>query len=974
MSPLTVFSLVLVIASAVIAENSAKSESQQQPPAPRVVDFKTPDGVVLKGTCFAAAKPGPGVILYHQNNRTRESWSDVARKLAAVGINVLTVDSRAHGESGGKSENRGGDARKTLWPQDLDAAFEALVSQPCVDRNAVGIGGAGALGVDNSVETARRHPEIKSLMLISGETLLPQVQFLRQSSQSDSAGALRPLHGGFWTRLQQYPSPDPAIRYHWRTPPKGDADLQVLQLRPKAIKILPSETKATEQLLADSIDLNGMQSVFLDFGTECAGWISFESNRDVRSSLTVSVSEYSLPGRVNSGPRQPEKTVVPMRRGGVWVAAMNDELYEGVRFAWINVERQPASPLMLRKIRLNCRVKPVIYKGSFQSSDPLVDRIWYTGAYTARLMMQQHSLSALLMDRGDRISWTGDAFVTQRTVLSAFGSADLVKANLELNRANSNGIEPYALLWIQSVVDYFMYTGDTATFREFLPDVLAKLRHAEDIWDDPDIFFYGHDERLGFLQNPPANLPEEKNAYRLLVIGKLRQVAEAESKAGQDIDAGALLWRAQDLENRFFERNPGWTSLLGLHAAAEAVLAKVGSNADRRKLVDRVFDNPAERISFSPFNEYTLTQALAQAGHRDYAVSDLKTLWGAQIQYGATCFAEVFRPSWAIDLPRNGRIPDSVTGYTSLCHGWSGGVAPWMQEYVLGVQPTSPAFRTFDVAPMLVAGPERFSGDMPTPKGVVHVSWSRHTKRLSLRWPHGDQCRLLLPKGLSVQGSVRQTATKDSDPDDMAAFSPLDSSEDSLDIQVDGFAQILSRKQQSGGWPVNIHIDAKQPQGDWKGVYGQEGYKFLGLSYPSDRLPSYVRGITVHSPGSVIWSPQTEDPRALQFPDKEGRALGAISTRQPYWDKLTAAVDVQLGDDTTHRVTLYFVDWELDDRELEISVYALKDATPIARSLILHHFGNGTYVSFDVRSSFRVRIAHLTGGDAVLSAIFFDPT
>src|SRR5438034_5395766 len=60
--------------------------------APRVVDLKTPDGTILKGTYFAAAKPGPGALLFHQSNRTRKSWDDVARQLAAAGINTLTVD------------------------------------------------------------------------------------------------------------------------------------------------------------------------------------------------------------------------------------------------------------------------------------------------------------------------------------------------------------------------------------------------------------------------------------------------------------------------------------------------------------------------------------------------------------------------------------------------------------------------------------------------------------------------------------------------------------------------------------------------------------------------------------------------------------------------------------------------------------------------------------------------------------------
>ena len=60
--------------------------------SPRVVDLKTPDGTVIKGTYFAAAKPGPGVLLFHQSNRARKSWEDIARQLVAVGINALTVD------------------------------------------------------------------------------------------------------------------------------------------------------------------------------------------------------------------------------------------------------------------------------------------------------------------------------------------------------------------------------------------------------------------------------------------------------------------------------------------------------------------------------------------------------------------------------------------------------------------------------------------------------------------------------------------------------------------------------------------------------------------------------------------------------------------------------------------------------------------------------------------------------------------
>jgi len=136
----------------------------------RVVDLKTANGTNLKGTYFAAAKPGPGVLLFHQSNRTRKSWDDVGRQLAAIGINVLTVDA---------DPNK---TRKQRWPGDLNAAFEFLRSQPGVNRDVIGVGGAGVIGVEDSVETARLHPaEVKSLVLLAGET--ESLDFLRQATQ-----------------------------------------------------------------------------------------------------------------------------------------------------------------------------------------------------------------------------------------------------------------------------------------------------------------------------------------------------------------------------------------------------------------------------------------------------------------------------------------------------------------------------------------------------------------------------------------------------------------------------------------------------------------------------------------------------------------------------------------------------------------------------------------------------------------------
>src|SRR5436309_8483411 len=93
--------------------------------AERVVDLKSTDDTILKATYFAAAKPGPGVLLFHQSNRTRKSWDDVAQQLANAGINTLTVDMRGHGDTGGKYDNwtdPNKEHAKQYLASDIDAA------------------------------------------------------------------------------------------------------------------------------------------------------------------------------------------------------------------------------------------------------------------------------------------------------------------------------------------------------------------------------------------------------------------------------------------------------------------------------------------------------------------------------------------------------------------------------------------------------------------------------------------------------------------------------------------------------------------------------------------------------------------------------------------------------------------------------------------------------------------------------------
>jgi len=166
----------------------------QQVPAPRGIDLKAADGTLLKASYFAA-KPGPGVLLLHQCNRQRKVWDDLAAPLASAGINVLTFDLRGFGESGGDrydklTPQQQGQVQQEKWPGDIDVVFQYLVSQPGVTRDVIGVGGASC-GVNNSIQTARRHPaEVKSLVLLSGGTDLAGRRFLHDASQLPALFAL----------------------------------------------------------------------------------------------------------------------------------------------------------------------------------------------------------------------------------------------------------------------------------------------------------------------------------------------------------------------------------------------------------------------------------------------------------------------------------------------------------------------------------------------------------------------------------------------------------------------------------------------------------------------------------------------------------------------------------------------------------------------------------------------------------------
>ena len=135
---------------------------------------------------------------------------------------------------------------------------------------------------------------------------------------------------------------------------------------------------------APNVVVSGTGTLRVDFGRENAGWFEIDSP-DCPGGVQLSISEYNEPGI--------DKTRAPARHGNTYRLELNDELYDGVRFAWIRVTGWHA-PWHITGIRAVCQVKPTNYAGSFDCSDPLLTRSWYMAAYgvTASVLLSVESV------------------------------------------------------------------------------------------------------------------------------------------------------------------------------------------------------------------------------------------------------------------------------------------------------------------------------------------------------------------------------------------------------------------------------------------------------------------------------------------------------------------------------------------------------------------------------------------------------
>ena len=164
----------------------------------------------------------------------------------------------------------------------------------------------------------------------------------------------------------------------------------------------------------------------------------------------------------------------------------------------------------------------------------------------------------------------------------------------------------------------------------------------------------------------------------------------------------------------------------------------------------------------------------------------------------------------------------------------------------------------------------------------------------------------------------------------------------------------------TGGTATFIKTDTTTG-GNWKGVYGADGYSVFA---DSANLPAYLQ-MTTSGQQVWVWSGSPTD---IRSPQRGG--TGRIAAT--FYSSGTFTFDLNFTDGKVHQVALYNLDYDTTARSQSVSVL---DATTgqTLDTETLTSFNNGKYLVWNLSGHVQLKVTNLTNINAVTSALFFDP-
>lgn len=518
----------------------------------------------------------------------------------------------------------------------------------------------------------------------------------------------------------------------WGTPLSGFQDhVFVLQATPP-LQITRYEPKIVKK--------KAEGNYFYDFGTEIVGRTMIRVQGEPGHTIIVRHGE-ELSG--------PETVRFDMRANCVYeehpvLSGEEDliEFFDYRAFRYMEILEAPSEPELWVEVQHH-PFDPT--RVSFASSLKPLEGIWSICQNGVQMGSQGGFLDCPSREKG---AYLGDALITARSHLWLTADPSLTRKTIidfsHSRRIHSalmavapgsfmQEIAEYSLQFPLLVDHYYRHSGDAAFTAEVVTTVF------------PGIFSYfaGFENEAGLIEKFPKSekwtvidwpaglrddydydyaLEHANTVLNAFYYGALRTTAALLEDLGRD--GAAYDARADRVAQAFAAHlaNPDtglYVDAAGsehssLHANAIPLFFGLTAGADKARIIDHIRE---KRLSCGVYIASYVIEACFRNGAEDLGfdllTSDDTHSWQEMLRHGATTCMEV----WGPDQKRN----------TSWCHPWSSSPIYLLTEYVLGLSPAEPGWKSLRVAPVLIPDLPEIALTVPIPGGQITARYSPET-------------------------------------------------------------------------------------------------------------------------------------------------------------------------------------------------------------------------------------------------------